>query len=210
MAIGKGEGQVPPRSSPWDRYKKMWQNQPLYMAFIDFFKAFDLSFGSSFPNTVAWRNSQPETIPRWLNINGSSSEPFIEWCQESVIPATHRFYHLHYNDPAYHMDELLLGIKIVYSTYQKWAQDILIRSFFEFQHAGDKSIAAEEKNHLQQIFATFHHTYTKLGLSINISPVPEKTISANRGLSPTNREIKFVLRLDCVPQNTISTIQGIK
>ena len=42
------------------------------------------------------------------------------------------------------------------------------------------------------------------------APVPEKTISANRGLNPANRGIKFVLRLDCVPQNTISTIPGIK
>ena len=42
------------------------------------------------------------------------------------------------------------------------------------------------------------------------APVPEKTISANRGLNPANRGIKFVLRLDCVPQNTISTISGIK
>ena len=31
------------------------------------------------------------------------------------------------------------------------------------------------------------------------APVPEKTISANRGLNPANRGIKFVLRLDCVP-----------
>ena len=43
-----------------------------------------------------------------------------------------------------------------------------------------------------------------------LAPVPEKTISANRGLNPANRGIKFVLRLDCVPQNTISTIPGIK
>ena len=43
-----------------------------------------------------------------------------------------------------------------------------------------------------------------------MAPVPEKTISANRGLNPANQEIKFVLRLDCVPQNTISTIPGIK
>ena len=42
------------------------------------------------------------------------------------------------------------------------------------------------------------------------APVPEKTISANRGLNPANQGIKFVLRLDCVPQNTISTIPGIK
>ena len=50
------------------------------------------------------------------------------------------------------------------------------------------------------------------GLSRNRpqAPVPEKTISANRGLNPANRGIKFVLRLDCVPQNTISTIPGIK
>ena len=44
----------------------------------------------------------------------------------------------------------------------------------------------------------------------SLAPVPEKTISANRGLNPANRGIKFVLRLDCVPQNTISTIPGIK
>ena len=43
-----------------------------------------------------------------------------------------------------------------------------------------------------------------------LAPVPEKTISANRGLNHANRRIKFVLRLDCVPQNTISTIPGIK
>ena len=42
------------------------------------------------------------------------------------------------------------------------------------------------------------------------APVPEKTISANRGLNPANQGIKFVLWLDCVPQNTISTIPGIK
>ena len=44
----------------------------------------------------------------------------------------------------------------------------------------------------------------------HLAPVPEKTISANRGLNPANRRIKFVLRLDCVPRKTISTIQGIK
>ena len=42
------------------------------------------------------------------------------------------------------------------------------------------------------------------------APVPEKTISANRGLNPANQGTKFVLRLDCVPQNTTSTIPGIK
>ena len=52
----------------------------------------------------------------------------------------------------------------------------------------------------------FTGTYTKHGPQ---APVPEKTISANRGLNPANRG-KFVLRLDCVPQNTISTIPGIK
>ena len=46
--------------------------------------------------------------------------------------------------------------------------------------------------------------------SEHLAPVPEKTISANRGLNPANQGIKFVLRLDCVPQNTISTIPGIK
>ena len=48
-------------------------------------------------------------------------------------------------------------------------------------------------------------------MTINYSqaPVPEKTISANRGLNPANRGIKFVLRLDCVPQNTIIAIPGI-
>ena len=44
----------------------------------------------------------------------------------------------------------------------------------------------------------------------DLTPVPEKTISANRGLNPANLGIKFVLRLGCVPQNTISTIPGIK
>ena len=34
---------------------------------------------------------------------------------------------------------------------------------------------------------------------ILLAPVPDKTISANRGLNPANRGIKFVLRLDCVP-----------
>ena len=48
----------------------------------------------------------------------------------------------------------------------------------------------------------------KLGETLQ-APVPEKTISANRGLNPANQGIKFVLRLDCVPQNTISTIPGI-
>ena len=49
------------------------------------------------------------------------------------------------------------------------------------------------------------------GLWINRqAPVPEKTIRASRGLNPANGGIKFVLRLDCVPQNTISTIPGIK
>ena len=43
-----------------------------------------------------------------------------------------------------------------------------------------------------------------------LAPVPEKTISANRGLNPANRGIKFVHRLDCVRQNTISTIPRIK
>ena len=43
-----------------------------------------------------------------------------------------------------------------------------------------------------------------------LAPVPEKTIIANRGLNPANRRIKFVLRLDCVSQNMISTIPGIK
>ena len=43
-----------------------------------------------------------------------------------------------------------------------------------------------------------------------VTPVPEKTISANRGLNPANRGIKFVLRLDCVPQNTISAIPSIR
>ena len=54
-------------------------------------------------------------------------------------------------------------------------------------------------------------TITKFRLRFNNhAPVPEKTISANRGLNHANRGIKFVLRLDCVPQNTISTIPGIK
>ena len=30
-----------------------------------------------------------------------------------------------------------------------------------------------------------------------LAPVPEKTISTNRGLNAANRGIKFVLRLDC-------------
>ena len=49
-----------------------------------------------------------------------------------------------------------------------------------------------------------------VNVTVNQAPVPEKTISANRGLNPANQGIKFVLRLDCVPQNTISTIPGIK
>ena len=32
------------------------------------------------------------------------------------------------------------------------------------------TVSLEKKNHLQQIFATFHLTYTKLGLSTNIRP----------------------------------------
>ena len=52
-----------------------------------------------------------------------------------------------------------------------------------------------------------HLQLLNLGL---LAPVPEKTISANRGLNPANRGIKFGLWLDCVPQNTISTIPGIK
>ena len=44
----------------------------------------------------------------------------------------------------------------------------------------------------------------------DLGPVPEKTISANRGLNSAKRGIKVILRLDCVPQNTISTIPGIK
>ena len=57
---------------------------------------------------------------------------------------------------------------------------------------------------------------TRVGLSIQGAklrlwpPVPEKTISANRELNPSNRGRKFVLRLDCVPENTISTIPGLK
>ena len=53
----------------------------------------------------------------------------------------------------------------------------------------------------------YHHVGS---LETPLAPVPEKTISAHQGLNPANRGIKFVLRLDCVPQNKISTIPGIK
>ena len=40
-------------------------------------------------------------------------------------------------------------------------------------------------------------------------PVPEKPISINPRLNRPNPGIKFILRLDCVPQRTINTFQGI-
>ena len=41
------------------------------------------------------------------------------------------------------------------------------------------------------------------------APVVRKPISANPRLNRPNRGNKFILRLNCVPQSSISTIQGI-
>ena len=41
------------------------------------------------------------------------------------------------------------------------------------------------------------------------APVPGKPISANRGLNLANTGLKFILRLDSVPESTINTNQGI-
>ena len=40
-------------------------------------------------------------------------------------------------------------------------------------------------------------------------PVPQKPISANRGLNLTNRRLKFIPWLDSVPESPISAGQGI-
>ena len=41
------------------------------------------------------------------------------------------------------------------------------------------------------------------------APVPGKPISANRGLNLANPGLKFILRLDSVPESTINTNLGI-
>ena len=41
------------------------------------------------------------------------------------------------------------------------------------------------------------------------APVPGKPISANRGLNLANPGLKFILRLDSVPESTINTNPGI-
>ena len=42
-----------------------------------------------------------------------------------------------------------------------------------------------------------------------LAPVPGKPISANRGLNLANPGLKFILRLDSVPESTINTNLGI-
>ena len=46
------------------------------------------------------------------------------------------------------------------------------------------------------------------GVSI-LAPVPGKPISANRGLNLANPALKFIRRLDSVPESTINTNQVI-
>ena len=43
----------------------------------------------------------------------------------------------------------------------------------------------------------------------HLAPVPGKPISANRGLNLANPGLKFILRLDSVPESTINTNLGI-
>ena len=51
-------------------------------------------------------------------------------------------------------------------------------------------------------FASLHDYLAYLTIQ---APVPGKPISANRGLSLTNRGRKFIRRLDSVPESTINT-----
>ena len=44
---------------------------------------------------------------------------------------------------------------------------------------------------------------------IALAPVPGKPIRANRGLNLANPGLKFILRLDSVPESTINTNLGI-
>ena len=41
------------------------------------------------------------------------------------------------------------------------------------------------------------------------APVPRKSIRVNPRLNCPNQGLKFILRLDRVPQSTINTVQGI-
>jgi len=59
------------------------------------------------------------------------------------------------------------------------------------------------------------HPPGRIGLRFNrlkfdkLAPVPGKPVSANRGLNLFNPGLKFILRLDSVPENTINTTHGI-
>jgi len=53
------------------------------------------------------------------------------------------------------------------------------------------------------------HAHTNIQHKNSQAPVPGKPISANRGLNLANPGLKFILRLDSVPESTINTNPGI-